>query len=96
MRLCARMSLYLLNKQSEGATMKRKICIVGGVAGGATIAAKLRRLNEVDEIILFGKDVDVWSRVYKNRLAVFSEGKGTGGYARNVRNGHKKAGFYFA
>ncbi len=50
------MSLYLLNKQSEGATMKRKICIVGGVAGGATIAAKLRRLNEVDEIILFEKD----------------------------------------
>ncbi len=36
--------------------MKRKICIVGGVAGGATAAAKLRRLNEDDEIILFEKD----------------------------------------
>lgn len=36
--------------------MKRKICIVGGVAGGATAAAKLRRLSEEDEIILFEKD----------------------------------------
>lgn len=36
--------------------MKRKICIVGGVAGGATAAAKLRRLNEEDEIIIFEKD----------------------------------------
>ncbi len=36
--------------------MKRKICIVGGVAGGATAAAKLRRLSESDEIIMFEKD----------------------------------------
>ena len=36
--------------------MKKKICIVGGVAGGATAAAKLRRLSEQDEIIVFEKD----------------------------------------
>lgn len=35
---------------------KRKIIIVGGVAGGATAAAKLRRLSEKDEIIIFEKD----------------------------------------
>jgi len=33
--------------------MKRKILIVGGVAGGASAAARLRRLNELDEIIMF-------------------------------------------
>ena len=36
--------------------MKRKIVIVGGVAGGATAAAKLRRLSEQDDIIIFEKD----------------------------------------
>ncbi|MDD2592709.1 MAG: FAD-dependent oxidoreductase, partial [Erysipelotrichaceae bacterium] len=34
----------------------KKILIVGGVAGGATAAARLRRLNEEDQIILFEKD----------------------------------------
>ncbi|MDR2053340.1 MAG: FAD-dependent oxidoreductase [Treponema sp.] len=33
--------------------MKRKIVIVGGVAGGASAAARLRRLDEEAEIILF-------------------------------------------
>jgi CoA-disulfide reductase len=33
--------------------MKKKIIIVGGVAGGATTAARLRRLDEQAEIILF-------------------------------------------
>ena len=33
-----------------------KILIIGGVAGGATAAARLRRLNEQDEIILFERD----------------------------------------
>lgn len=32
-----------------------KILIVGGVAGGASVAARLRRLNEEDEIIMFEK-----------------------------------------
>lgn len=32
-----------------------KILIVGGVAGGATTATRLRRLNEADEIIMFEK-----------------------------------------
>ena len=33
-----------------------KIIIIGGVAGGATAAARLRRLDEAAEIILFEKD----------------------------------------
>ena len=32
-----------------------KIIIVGGVAGGATLATRLRRLSEIDEIIIFEK-----------------------------------------
>ena len=32
---------------------KMKVCIVGGVAGGATVAARLRRLDEDAEIIIF-------------------------------------------
>ncbi|SFF63946.1 CoA-disulfide reductase [Halobacillus alkaliphilus] len=35
--------------------MGRKIIIVGGVAGGATAAARLRRLSEEDEIIVLEK-----------------------------------------
>ena len=34
----------------------KKILIVGGVAGGATVAARLRRLSEEDEIIMFERD----------------------------------------
>lgn len=34
----------------------KKILIVGGVAGGATAAARLRRLSENDEIILFERN----------------------------------------
>lgn len=34
----------------------KKILIVGGVAGGATAAARLRRLSEDDNIILFERD----------------------------------------
>lgn len=34
----------------------KKILIVGGVAGGATAAARLRRLNEDDQIIMFERD----------------------------------------
>ena len=33
--------------------MSRKIVVVGGVAGGASVAARLRRLSEEDEIIMF-------------------------------------------
>ena len=33
--------------------MAKKILIVGGVAGGATAAARMRRLDEQAEIILF-------------------------------------------
>ena len=36
--------------------MQKKIVIVGGVAGGASTAARLRRLDEFAEIILFEKD----------------------------------------
>ncbi|WP_151736235.1 CoA-disulfide reductase [Paenibacillus tengchongensis] len=33
--------------------MDRRIVIIGGVAGGASAAARLRRLNEQDEIVIF-------------------------------------------
>lgn len=33
--------------------MNKKIIIVGGVAGGATTAARLRRLDETAKIVLF-------------------------------------------
>jgi CoA-disulfide reductase len=36
--------------------MKKKVLIVGGVAGGASAAARLRRLDEYAEITLFEKD----------------------------------------
>jgi len=36
--------------------MRKKILIVGGVAGGATAAARLRRLDENAEIIMFERD----------------------------------------
>lgn len=35
--------------------MSQKIVIIGGVAGGATAASRLRRLSEEDQIILFEK-----------------------------------------
>ena len=39
--------------------MSNKYLIVGGVAGGASAAARLRRLGEEDEIIMFEKGPDV-------------------------------------
>ncbi|MPQ42671.1 FAD-dependent oxidoreductase [Clostridium tarantellae] len=39
--------------------MKRKILIVGGVAGGASAATRLRRHSEEDEIIIFEKGPNV-------------------------------------
>ncbi len=39
--------------------MSKKYLIVGGVAGGASAAARLRRLGEDDEIIMFEKGPDV-------------------------------------
>lgn len=39
--------------------MGKKVVIVGGVAGGASAAARLRRLSEEFEIVLFERGVDV-------------------------------------
>jgi len=39
--------------------MSKKYLIVGGVAGGASTAARLRRLSEEDQIIMFERDADV-------------------------------------
>ncbi len=39
--------------------MTRKILVVGGVAGGASAAARLRRLSEDDQIIMFEKGAHV-------------------------------------
>lgn len=36
--------------------MTKKVLIVGGVAGGATVAARLRRLDENAQIIMFERD----------------------------------------
>src|SRR5690625_43099 len=41
--------------KKECFVMKRKILIVGGVAGGASVAARVRRLDENAEIIMFEK-----------------------------------------
>ena len=35
--------------------MSKKIVIVGGVAGGASAAARLRRLNEENHIVMFDR-----------------------------------------
>jgi CoA-disulfide reductase len=42
--------------ENGGNAMKKKILIVGGVAGGASTAARLRRLDEEAEIIMFERD----------------------------------------
>ena len=39
--------------------MGKKILIIGGVAGGASAAARLRRLSEEDTIIMFEKGAHV-------------------------------------
>ena len=36
--------------------MSKKVLIIGGVAGGASAAARLRRLDESAEIIMFERD----------------------------------------
>ncbi len=38
---------------SSAATPPKKVLIVGGVAGGASCAARLRRLSETAEITVF-------------------------------------------
>lgn len=39
--------------------MSKRILIVGGVAGGASVAARARRLDETAEIIMFEKGPNV-------------------------------------
>ncbi len=39
--------------------MSRKIVVIGGVAGGASAAARLRRLGETDQILMFERGPDV-------------------------------------
>jgi len=39
----------------KGGFMSKKILIIGGVAGGASAAARLRRLDETSKIIMFEK-----------------------------------------
>ncbi|NLV70194.1 MAG: CoA-disulfide reductase, partial [Clostridiales bacterium] len=39
--------------------MSQKVVIVGGVAGGATAAARLRRLSEETQIILIERGSDI-------------------------------------
>jgi len=42
-----------------GSKDTRRIVIVGGVAGGASAAARARRANEHASIVMFGKDADL-------------------------------------
>src|SRR6056297_230369 len=39
--------------------MSKKVLIVGGVAGGASVAARVRRLDELAEVIMFEKGPNV-------------------------------------
>lgn len=39
--------------------MSKKIIIIGGVAGGATAAARLRRLDEKSTIVLFERGENI-------------------------------------
>ena len=47
-----------------------KVIIVGGVAGGATAAARLRRLDETAEIVVFERSGYVSSTVSWARRCV--------------------------
>ncbi len=51
------MFLYFCSQTKQ--SMKNKYIIVGGVAGGATTAARLRRIDENAEIIMFEKGVHI-------------------------------------
>ncbi|MGC4083390.1 MAG: FAD-dependent oxidoreductase [Vicinamibacterales bacterium] len=44
-----------LNPHEHGASTRRRVLIVGGVAGGASCAARLRRLDESVEIVVFDR-----------------------------------------
>jgi NADPH-dependent 2,4-dienoyl-CoA reductase/sulfur reductase-like enzyme len=39
--------------------MSKKIVIIGGVAGGASVAARVRRLDEHAKIVMFERGPDV-------------------------------------
>ena len=45
--------------------MSKKVLIVGGVAGGATTVARLRRLDENIEIIMFERGAPYWFKLQK-------------------------------
>jgi CoA-disulfide reductase len=46
----------IIDGKMEECSMSKKVLIVGGVAGGASAAARLRRLDESAEIIMFERD----------------------------------------
>lgn len=50
------MAAFKEDSLGEGKVMAKKVLIVGGVAGGASAAARLRRLDENIEIIMFERD----------------------------------------
>ena len=45
-----------------------KVVIVGGVAGGASAAARIRPLDESAEIIVFEKTEWLWSSIFVTRV----------------------------
>ena len=55
-----------------------KIIIIGGVAGGATTAARIRRVDETAEIILLGKRKVYIIRQLRASLLYRRSDRGTG------------------
>lgn len=50
--------------------MSKRILVVGGVAGGASAAARARRLDEKAEIVIFERDAARhFSYLYQSRFS---------------------------
>lgn len=81
--------------------MSRRILIVGGVAGGATAAARLRRLDEQAEIILFERGPDIsfancglpyhigGEIARRQELILQTKARLGGRFALDIRTGHE-------
>lgn len=58
--------------------MPTKIVIVGGVTGGATAAARIRRLDEKAEIVIFERTGFIWKMLII--LIPYKSGAKSGAY----------------
>ena len=55
--------------------MNKRILIIGGVAGGASVAARARRLDAGAEIIMFERGQHVLFQLLSSLLSVGSSGE---------------------